>query len=166
MACYNKQCYTMSVRKPAARLPRQLRPASLEQRVAVALGRAVSGQVHKLEQALTAYGLTPTQYNVLRILNGAGPDGVYATDIGKRLISQGPDVSRLLDRMAEAGLVERERDPNNRRFVTAWLTAAGRERLHETTPVIDAVLREHFRGFTAAQLRTLLDLFPDPYGTD
>lgn len=166
MECYNKQCYTMPVRKSAASRPRQLRPPSLEQRVAVALGRAVSGQVHKLEQALTAYGLTPTQYNVLRILNGAGLDGVYATDIGERLISQGPDVSRLLDRMAEAGLVERERDPNNRRFVTARLTAAGREKLHETTPVIDAVLREHFRRFTAAQLRTLLELFPDPYGTD
>ena len=166
MACYNKQCYAMSVQKPTARLARRLRPASLEQRVAVALGRMVSGQVHKLEQALTAYELTPTQYNVLRILNGAGPEGVYAIDIGKRLISQGPDVSRLLDRMAEAGLVERDRDPNNRRFVTARLTTAGRERLHETTPVIDAVLREHFRGFTATQLRTLLDLFPDPYGTD
>ena len=68
--------------------------------------------------------------------------------------------------MAEAGLVVRDRDPNNRRFVTARLTAAGRERLQETTPVIDAVLREHFRRFSPARLRTLLDLFPDPYGTD
>ena len=134
--------------------------------MAVALGRAVSRQVHRLEQTLRPHGLTPSQYNVLRILHAAGPDGLYGTDIGARLISQGPDVTRLLDRMAEAGLVQRERDPDNRRFVTARLTTAGREKLYETTPVVDAALREHYRGFTPAQLRTLLELFPDPYGTD
>ena len=130
------------------------------------LGRTVSGQIHRLEQALKPHGLTPTQYNVLRILNGAGSVGLYGAEIGQRLISQGPDVTRLLDRMAVAGLVERERDPNNRRLVIAQLTAAGRDKLHETTPIVDATLREQYRALTSAQLRTLLAMFPDPYGTD
>jgi len=119
-----------------------------------------------LEQALKPHGLTPTQYNVLRILNGAGSEGLYGAEIGERLISQGPDVTRLLDRMAESGLVERDRDPNNRRLVIARLTTAGRDKLHVTTPIVDGTLRHQYRDLTSAQLRTLLDMFPDPYGTD
>ena len=147
---------------PARQLPRP----SLAQRVAVALGRAVSDQIYRLEQALKPHGLTPTQYNVLRILNGAGSEGLYGAEIGERLISQGPDVTRLLDRMAESGLVERDRDPNNRRLVIARLTTAGRDKLHVTTPIVDGTLRHQYRDLTSAQLRTLLDMFPDPYGTD
>jgi DNA-binding MarR family transcriptional regulator len=153
----------MSIGK--APVARSLAPVSLQQRAAVALGRAVSAQVHRLEQALKPFELTPTQYNVLRILNGAR-GGLCSADIGERLISQGPDVTRLLDRMADAGLVERERDPHNRRFVTTRITDAGWEKLHETTPIVDAALREHYRGFTRAQLNALLEAFPDPYGTD
>ena len=153
----------MAARK--APVARSLAPVSLQQRAAVALGRAVSAQVHRLEQALKPFELTPTQYNVLRILNRAR-GGLCSAEIGDRLISQGPDVTRLLDRMGEAGLVERERDPHNRRVVTTRITDAGLEKLHETTPIVDAALREHYRGFTRAQLNALLEAFPDPYGTD
>ena len=140
-------------------------PISLEQRVAVAVGRAVHRLMHRMEQAIKPYGLTPTQYNVLRILNGAGPDGLCGTEIGRRLISQVPDVTRLLDRMEDAGLVERERDPNNRRFVTTRLTDAGREKLLETTPVLDQMHRETFQHLSEAQLRSLLEMFPDSFGS-
>ncbi len=140
-------------------------PISLEQRVAVARARAVSGHLHRMEQVLKPYGLTPTQYNVLRILNGAGRDGLCGTEIGRRLVSQVPDVTRLLDRMEDAGLVERERDPNNRRFVTARLTGAGREKLVETTPVLDQMHRERFSHLSEAQLRSLLEMFPDTFGS-
>ena len=110
---------------------------------------------------LKPHGLTPTQYNVLRILNGAGADGLCGTAIGERLISQVPDVTRLLDRMVEAGLVERERDPNNRRFVTTRLTNAGREKLVETTPILDQMQKEEFKHLSEAQLRSLLEMFSD-----
>jgi DNA-binding MarR family transcriptional regulator len=140
-------------------------PVSLEQRAAIALGRAVSQMLHRMEQAMKPYGLTPTQYNVLRILNGAGPDGLCGTEIGRRLISQVPDVTRLLDRMVAAGLVERERDPGNRRFVTARLTDAGREKLIEITPILDQMHRETFKHFSEVQLRSLLEMFPDTFGS-
>ena len=133
-------------------------PVSLEQRVVIALGRNFSRLLHRTEQLLKPYGLTPTQYNVLRILHGAGADGLCGTEIGKRLLSEVPDVTRLLDRMVDAGLVERERDPNNRRFVTARLTDGGREKLVETTPVLDQMHRETFKHLSETQLRSLLEL--------
>ena len=74
-------------------------------------------------------------------------------------------MTRLLDRMEEAGLVERERDPNNRRFVNARLTDAGRERLIEITPLLDQMHRETFAHVSEEQLRSLLEMFPDSFGS-
>ena len=142
-------------------------PVSPEQRTAVALGRVVSRIMYRMDQLLKPYDLTPTQYNVLRILNGAGTEGLCGTDIGSRLLSPVPDMTRLLDRMAEAGLLVRERDPKQRRFVRAKLTEAGREKLLETTPSVDALHREQFRRFSPEQietLRSMLELFSDPEG--
>lgn len=129
------------------------------------LARAVSRGMYRADQLLKPLGLTGTQYNVLRILNGAGPEGLCGTDIGGRLISPVPDMTRLLDRMAEAGLLVRERDPVQRRLVRARLTDAGRAKLREATPVLDALHREQFRRFTPEQLetfRSLLELFAEP----
>lgn len=142
-------------------------PVSPEQRAAVGLGRVVSRIMYRMDQLLKPYGLTPTQYNVLRILNGASAEGLCGTDIGARLLSPVPDMTRLLDRMAEAGLLVRERDPEHRRFVRARITEAGREKLLETTPVVDALHREQFRRFSPDQismLRSLLELFDDSAG--
>ena len=131
---------------------------SPEQRTVVALGRTVARVMHQMEQLLKPHDLTPTQYNVLRILNGAGPEGLCGSDIGRRLVSQVPDMTRLLDRMAAAGLVERERDPNHRSFVTTRLTDAGRQKLVEATPALDAYHQAQFRRFTPAQLQTFREL--------
>ena len=133
-------------------------PVSPEQRAVVALGRTVARVMHQMDQLLKAHDLTPTQYNVLRILNGAGPEGLCGSDIGRRLVSQVPDMTRLLDRMAAAGLVERERDPNHRSFVTTRLTDAGRQKLVESTPAIDAYHRAQFRRFSPEQLQTFREL--------
>ena len=162
MICYNIYCYPMN---DMSRTAAPALPISLQQRVIVALGRAVYQAMHRMEQELKPFGLTPTQYNVLRILNGAGPDGLCGTEIGRRLISQVPDVTRLLDRLEDAGLVQRERDPNNRRFVTTRLTDAGREKLIETTPVLDQMQREMLKHLSEGQLRSLLEMFPDTFGS-
>ena len=131
---------------------------SLEQAVAVALGRATARVQLQVEQALKGLGLTLTQHNALRILNGVWPGGLCGTQIAERMISAVPDMTRLLDRLVEAGLVERERDPENRRFVTARITEAGRERVAAAVPVLDALHREQFGHLSEAQLRTLLEL--------
>ncbi len=148
-------CYAMPHTMPAS--PTAL-PVSPEQRTIVALARTVFRLMHQMEQLIKPFDLTPTQYNVLRILNGAGPEGLCGSDIGRRLVSQVPDMTRLLDRMAAAGLVERERDPNHRSFVTTRLTDAGRQKLVEATPAIDTYHQAQFRRFTPEQLQTFREL--------
>lgn len=75
------------------------------------------------------HGLTLAQFNVLRILRGAGPGGLACQEIGERLINRLPDVTRLLDRMEAAKLVTRERSAHDRRVVQVRLTAEGRRRV-------------------------------------
>ena len=107
---------------------------------------------------LAPHGLSMTQYNVLRILRGAGTAGLCRNEIGERLISRTPDVTRLLDRMETAGLVSRARSTEDRRLVNTVLTAKGRRLVDELD---DDVARAHeglLGHLTKAQLRTLVDL--------
>lgn len=100
---------------------------------------------HGSNELLRPHGITTTQYNVLRILRGAGARGLCGREVGERLISRVPDVSRLLDRMAETGLIVKERDASDRRHVTARITPKGRRVLTQATPA----LAEYGRGLVA-----------------
>jgi len=84
------------------------------------------------------HSLSATQYNILRILRGQGGEGVPCQEIGDQMVTLVPDVTRLVDRLAEAGLVERRRTPRDRRIVLVALTAAGQQLLDELErPVLD-----------------------------
>lgn len=131
---------------------------SLEERIAVRLARLTAGLIHEVDQVLNPFGLSGIQYNALRILNGAGADGLCGTELAARLISKAPDVPRLLDRLAEAGLIARERDPDNRRFVRARITPQGVERLIESAPAVAALHRRQFQSLSGEQRETLLAL--------
>ena len=87
-------------------------------RTADALGRA-------LAEMLKAAGLTPTQYNVLRILRGAREDGLACGEIAERMVTRDPDVTRLLDRLESRGLIRRARETGDRRVIRTWITAEG-----------------------------------------
>src|SRR3954449_9264568 len=106
---------------------KQQRPfASLEQEVFLEVLRTGHALVGDLVELLRPYGLTQPQYNVLRILRGAGPAGLPTGEVGARMVvSREPDVTRLLLRMEQQGRVERERRSDNRRFVTARSTPKG-----------------------------------------
>lgn len=111
-----------------------------------------------LDRVLGPRGLSRTQYNVLRMLRGAGPDGLCRNEIRDRLVTRMPDVSRLLDRMEDAGLVVRVRGSEDRRLVQTRLTEQGSRLVDE---LAEAVAREHERQLghlTAPELRTLIDL--------
>src|SRR4051794_41800121 len=95
---------------------------SLEQEAQLNIERTAAVLGHGFAESLKPYGITPTQYNVLRILRGAGEAGLCRNEVRDRLLRQVPDVTRLLDRLAEAGLVERERDSADRRLVTTRIT--------------------------------------------
>lgn len=120
-------------------------------RTAAALGDA-------LERAIRPRGLTGAQYNVLRILRDAQPTGLCRNALRERLPTRMPDVTRLLDRLEAAGLVTRERDPQDRRLVTTCITPEGRRLADE----LDAAVREEHQrrlGFLEpAQARSLTEL--------
>lgn len=138
---------------------RQSRPFdSLEQEALLSVERTAAVLMHRFGDALKPHGVTPTQYNVLRILRGAGATGLCRNEIRDRLVAQVPDVTRLLDRMEDAGLVERERDDTDRRLVTTRITRRGLQLLKRLdTPVLD-LHRRHLGHLSAAQLRSLIAL--------
>src|SRR5688572_14678266 len=138
---------------------KQTKPfASVHEEAFLNVARTAAVLNHSFAEAVKAYGITLTQYNVLRILRGAGKDGLCRNDVRDRLIAQVPDVTRLLDRMEEAGLIERARDTADRRLVTTHITARGLKLLDSLDqPVYD--LHQRLLGhLTKAQLRTLVDL--------
>ena len=112
---------------------------------------------HRVNELLRPYGITELQYNVLRILRGAGPDGWCGREISERLVSKVPDVSRLLDRMESMQLLRRDRDATDRRHVTARITPKGLRMLEETTPQLDAFERERFGHLDGEQLQHVID---------
>ncbi len=108
-------------------------------------------------------GSRRTQYNVLRILRGAGSGGLCGREVAERMVSRVPDISRLLDRMEEMQLIERERDPADRRHVTARISAKGQKVLKQSTPELEQAEGTRF-GRTRARAGQPADRSagPDP----
>jgi DNA-binding MarR family transcriptional regulator len=87
---------------------------------------------------LQGYGISAPQYNVLRILRGNSGDGVPCQEIGGQMVTRMPDVTRLVDRLEEAGLVERCRSLEDRRVVRVKITRKGLDLLARLDqPVLD-----------------------------
>src|SRR5687768_15457423 len=131
---------------------------SLEQEAQLNIERTAAILTHAFADAIKPYGITPTQYNVLRILRGAGEDGLCRNDVRDRLIAQVPDVTRLLDRLEETGLVMRKRDTTDRRLVTTRITTAGLRLLEQLDEPTVETHRKFLGHMTRAQLRTLIEL--------
>lgn len=110
---------------------------------------------------LRAHDLTPTQYNVLRILRGSHPDPLPCGEIGQRLVTPVPDVTRLLDRLEAKGLTVRILDPGDRRVVRVEIAAAGLELLARLDGPVDAWLERSMGGLDRAELGRLAGLLAD-----
>ena len=110
------------------------------------------------EQMLKPHGITGTQYNVLRILRGAEPDGLCRNEVSQRLLNRMPDATRLLDRMEESGLVTRERSTSDRRLVTTRITKKGREIVDSLDESADEQHEKALGHMSEQQLRTLIKL--------
>ena len=132
--------------------------AGLEHEAHLSIERTAAVLGHALAEALKPYGVTPTQYNALRILRGAGERGLCRNEVRDRLVAQVPDVTRLLDRLEEVGLVERERDPDDRRMVNARITREGLKLLSRLDAPVEALHRAQLGHLAERDLRTLIEL--------
>ena len=110
---------------------------SLGHEAALSIQRTAAELEHAFESAVKPYGITATQYNVLRILRGAGPAGLCRNEIGARMVRRVPDVTRLLDRLEDMKLIVRERGDEDRRYVTTKVTLPGLKVLGTLDPVVD-----------------------------
>jgi DNA-binding MarR family transcriptional regulator len=97
----------------------------LEEQAFVALLRTADQLQRHAAAMFKPHELSSTQYNALRILRGAGPEGLACSEVGERMINRDPDITRLLDRLERRGLIRRSREPKDRRVIKARITAAG-----------------------------------------
>jgi DNA-binding MarR family transcriptional regulator len=112
----------------------------------------------EIAELLRSRGLTLPKYNVLRILRGAGADGLPSGEIGERMVSREPDMTRLLDRMEAAGLVVRERSAVDRRIVSARLTPEGLRVATELDDPVDSLHARQLGHLSNEELQGLCSL--------
>lgn len=145
----------------AARTISDGRNARLEAYVFVALLKAADSLSQEAEQLIKAAGLTSAQYNVLRILRGAEPDGLLCRGISDRMISRDPDITRLLDRMEKNKLITRERQKEDRRVIKTRITAEGLKLLKKLDRPVNELHKNQFRHMPPAQLKRLAELLAE-----
>ena len=138
---------------------RQSRPfRSKAQEATVALLRTASVVGRALARVIEPWGLSLAQYNALRIIRGAGTGGIPTLAIRERMIEEGTTITRILDKLEEAGHIRRERSTPDRRQVMCIVTAAGRKLLDELDPIVDAADEEAVAALPARQVEQLVEL--------
>jgi DNA-binding MarR family transcriptional regulator len=138
---------------------KQVKPfESLESEVFLNLMRTADALSRGGEEILKLAGLSHTQYNVLRILRGAGEQGLCCREVAERMITRDPDITRLVDRLERRGLLTRSRDSRDRRVITVRITPAGQK----VVKGLDGPMAEYNRRLLShmdkSNLRKLVEL--------
>ena len=131
--------------------------SSRGQEAAVTLMRTADVVRRMVGSAIEPHGITVQQYNVLRILRGAGRDGLPTLEIAQRMIEQTPGITRLIDRLQTKELVRRERRSDDRRCVYCRITAAGMAVLAGLDEPVRQAADAAFQSVTKRQLAKLVD---------
>jgi len=134
---------------------------SRHQEGVVALLRTVDLLRRSLAQVIDPHGITLQQYNVLRILRGAGDEGLPTLEIASRMVEQYPGITRLLDRLEAKKLVRRERCPQDRRRVLCYVTPAGLALLASLDDKVHAVDESFLGTLSTADLERLIRILED-----
>ena len=129
-----------------------------EQEAYLALLRTADALESQVEGKLKEFGLTGTQYNALRILRGAGSEGLPCSEIGERMITRDPDITRLMDRLHKRGLAERSRGKQDRRVIYGKITPAGQKLLREMDGPVQKYSTEILRHVGSQKLKQLIEL--------
>ncbi len=147
---------------PPSRLQQEIKQSkpfrSTAQEASLGLLRTVDVLKRRMAALIEPHGITGQQYNVLRILRGAGSDGLPTLEIAERMIEQAPGITRLLDRLETKRLVHRERCPEDRRQVTCRITASGLTLLGRLDEVVNGADETLISDLTPAEQKQLIRL--------
>lgn len=134
------------------------RPFELpEQEAMLNIVRTSCALATDFERLFRAHGLTDAQYNVLRILRGEGAR-MPSLSIAQRTVTRVPDITRLVDRLEAAGLVERERCPEDRRVVYVSITRKGLRKLADLDQPVVELHKSQLGHMSEKELRALSEL--------
>ncbi len=141
-------------------------PGEPEQEVFINLLRSYDCLWSEQGRFIQRFGITPQQYNVLNVLalRDEG-QGVACQEIAENLLNRVPDITRLLDRLEQAGLILRERCCTDRRVVRTHLSPVGRDKVNEVRPPLLAALKLRFAHMTeqeVGELNRLLSKLREP----
>lgn len=139
--------------------------SSVEEEAILNLMRTTDCLQRAFQHRSRRWGLTSTQYNVLRILRGAPPEGLTCAAIGDRMITAEPDITRLLARLKGLKLIRQHRDRHDRRIVWTQITDHGLDLLRSMDPEIQRIpvdLLGHMSGAELSQMIRLLELARNP----
>lgn len=146
---------------------RQTKPfGSLAEEALLNVHRTASLLALAFAEALKPYGLTETQYNILRILRGAGKAGLSCQEIGARMIAREPDITRLLDRLERRKLIDRARSAKDRRVVVSRITDEGLKTLSLLDPAARNLPKKILGRLGDRELRELIALLEKARGED
>jgi MarR family transcriptional regulator, organic hydroperoxide resistance regulator len=138
---------------------RQSRPfRSKKQEATIALLRTASVVSRALSRVLEPWSLSLAQYNALRIIRGAGAAGIATLAIRERMIEEGTTITRILDKLEEAGYISRERALPDRRQVMCYATAEGVRLLDKIDPLVNDADEEAVASLAAREVVQLIDL--------
>jgi DNA-binding MarR family transcriptional regulator len=132
--------------------------SSREEEALLNLLRTADCLQRAIQRKTRTWGITSTQYNVLRILRGSQPQGLTCSAIGDRMITAEPDITRLLARLRALKLIRQQRDKRDRRVVWTQISAAGLALLEETDPVVQNFPRELLGHLGEERVATLIPL--------
>jgi DNA-binding MarR family transcriptional regulator len=135
--------------------------ASMEEEALLNLMRTADCLQRAFHHKTRDWGVTSTQYNVLRILRGAHPQGLTCSAIGSRMIAADPDITRLLARLKALKLIRQQRDRHDKRVLWTQISEAGLKLLREMDPVILAAPRELLGHLSCAELTEFIRLLED-----
>lgn len=131
---------------------------SLAEEAVLNIHRTASLMAMLFAETLKPFGITETQYNILRILRGAGTEGLSCQEIGARMVTREPDLTRLFDRLEKRKLISRARSPEDRRVVLSTITDQGLKLLADLDPSARKLPKQILGHLSDAELRTFIDL--------
>src|SRR6267143_1100760 len=145
-------------KSPLAVTLKQNRPfVSLQQEAFLSILRTAS-ELSNTADKLLQFDITQQQYNVLRILRGAGTEGLCRNEISARMVAAAPDMSRLLDRMEKSGWITRERAEDDRRQVSTFIADSGKKLLTIIEGPVHEQTHRLFEGVKSTDLKILVDV--------